>query len=110
MRGDNHWTAARPFALKKEVLTHRGTSSYMDASRPPGDALARRRQSGTGTAPAAGVTQTPGSGGLRPIRGSRRIRDRPRLIRPPCTTTGPPKRLEADREKAGASDLCKGRK
>src|SRR5215217_7789615 len=62
----------------------------MGASRPPGDALARRRQSGTGTAPAAGVTQTSGSGGLRPIRGSPRIWDHPRLIRPPCTTTGLP--------------------
>ena len=30
--------------------------------------------------------------------------------RPPRTTAGLPKRLEADREKAGASDLCEGRK
>src|SRR3954447_3607940 len=28
-----------------------------------------------------------------------------RLIRPPRTTAGPPKRLEADRERTGASDL-----
>src|SRR5437764_14147355 len=28
-----------------------------------------------------------------------------RLIRPPRITTGPPKRLEADRERTGASDL-----
>jgi hypothetical protein len=30
--------------------------------------------------------------------------------RPPRTTAGLPLRLEADREKAGASDLCEGQK
>ena len=30
--------------------------------------------------------------------------------RPPRTTAGPPKRLEADRERTGASDLCEARK
>jgi hypothetical protein len=61
----------------------------------------RRRDVGRGRRLRPRVTRPSGSGGREPIRPLPAYLGEGRLIRPPRTTTGPPRRLEADREKAG---------
>src|SRR3954447_19352198 len=100
--------AARIFL--KLVFHSAGTLSYIS---PVPSAGGRSREASLGWDGSGACGRghaNPGLGRARPIRGRPEYWDYTSLIRPPRTTAGLPLRLEADREKAGASDLCKGQK
>src|SRR3954467_6217309 len=94
----------------KKVLDSCGRVSYISPV-PSAGGRSREASLGWDGSGACGRGHAkPGLGRPRAIRGCPAYWDHPRLIRPLRTTAGLPLRLEADREKAGASDLCKGQK
>src|SRR5215203_5091439 len=63
----------RNLAFLKIVLDSRGTRSYVSPVPSPGGRSREASLGGTGAAPAAGVTQTPGPGGQGQFGGAPRI-------------------------------------